>query len=189
MNTKKRLAIFASGAGSNVFNIINHFKNSSSVEVTSVLSNKVDAGALNHAINANVETLVFDKAQFLDGTVLNYLKEKNIDYVILAGFLWKIPDELITQFPNKIINIHPSLLPKFGGKGMYGRNVHEAVVAAKENKTGITIHLVNEQYDEGKIIKQFEVSLHDSDTVDSVASKISALEKAYFPITIEGFIN
>jgi phosphoribosylglycinamide formyltransferase-1 len=189
MDKKIRLALFASGTGSNVFNIISHFKNSSTIEVASVLSNKTDAGALNHAKNANIETLVFDKAQFSDGVVTNYLISKDIDFVILAGFLWKIPDGLIHQFPDKIINIHPSLLPKFGGKGMYGTHVHEAVVAHKETKTGITIHLVNEHYDEGRIIKQFEVAVIPSDTVKDVAAKISVLEKTYFPKTIQEFIE
>lgn len=189
MDKKIRLALFASGTGSNVFNIISHFQNSSTIEVVAVLSNKSDAGALNHAQNANIETLVFDKAQFSDGVVTNYLISKDIDYVILAGFLWKIPDGLIHQFPDKIINIHPSLLPKFGGKGMYGAHVHEAVVANKETKTGITIHLVNEHYDEGRIIKQFEVAVTPNDTVNEVAIKISVLEKTYFPKTIQEFIE
>jgi phosphoribosylglycinamide formyltransferase 1 len=185
---KSRIALFASGTGSNVFNVIQHFNNHPTIEVVVVLSNKSTAGALNHGKNAHIDTFVFTKEQFIGDEVLNYLKSKKIDFVVLAGFLWKIPFNLLDAYAGKMINIHPSLLPKFGGKGMYGKYVHEAVVANKENKTGITIHQVNEQYDEGNIVAQFEVSVDILDTPETVASKISALEKAHFPQVIEQFI-
>lgn len=188
MESKIRIALFASGTGSNVFNIIEYFKDTERVVVAAVLSNKKDAGALTHAQNAGIETFVFDRTLFEDGTVSDYLASKHIDYIILAGFLWKIPSHLILQFPDKIINIHPSLLPKYGGKGMYGMHVHSAVVANHETKTGITIHLVNEHYDEGAILQQFEVAVAANETAADVAKKISVLEKEHFPTTIASLI-
>jgi phosphoribosylglycinamide formyltransferase-1 len=185
---KTKIALFASGTGSNVFNIIQHFNNHPMIEVVAVLSNKEEAGALNHAKNANIDTFVFTKEQFAGHEVVDYLTSKKVDYVILAGFLWKIPSIMLDVFSNKMINIHPSLLPKYGGKGMYGQHVHEAVVANKEKKTGITIHHVNEQYDEGNIVAQFEVAIDDQDTPTTVSSKISRLEKEHFPNVIEQFI-
>jgi phosphoribosylglycinamide formyltransferase 1 len=185
---KIKIALFASGTGSNVFNIIQHFKNHLVIEIVAVLSNKPDAGALNHGKNSNIDTFVFTKEQFVGKEVLDYLINKKVNYVILAGFLWKIPSNLLNAFSGKMINIHPSLLPKYGGKGMYGKHVHEAVVANKEPKTGITIHQVNEYYDEGNIVAQFETSLDEHDTPETVAAKISKLEKAHFPGVIEKFI-
>jgi len=187
---KIRIALFASGAGSNVFNIIQYFKKNSPIEVCLVLSNKKNAGALQHTEKENIKALSFNNADFFDSNnTLNLLKKEEIDVIILAGFLWKIPENLLEVFPNKIINIHPSLLPKYGGKGMYGRYVHEAVLANKEAETGITIHLVNEKYDEGKIIKQFTCKVEKEETLATLQQKISALEKKYFPITIEQFIT
>ncbi len=189
-NNKKRIALFASGSGSNVFNIINYFEGSEIVEVTIVLSNKKNAGALVHAEKANIKALPFNRHDFFESNnVLRLLKSEQIDYIILAGFLWKIPENLISNFENKILNIHPSLLPKYGGKGMFGRHVHESVLANKEKETGITIHLVNEKYDDGKIIKQATCSIDESETLLSLQEKISKLEKENFPITIEQFIT
>ena len=144
-----KIALFASGTGSNVFNIINHFADNDKVEVVSVLSNKPQAGALNHGKNAGIETFVFNRDQFENtDEVLNYLRSVKADYLILAGFLWKIPANLIQAYEGKMLNVHPALLPSYGGKGMYGMNVHNAVVANKEVESGITIHEVNEFYDE-----------------------------------------
>ena len=184
----KRIAILASGSGTNAENIIKYFKNSDSISVVQVLSNKKDAKVLERASCLNIPNRSFDKNDFIaTDEVLKLLKE-NADYVILAGFLWKIPSKIIDAFPNKIINIHPALLPKYGGKGMYGMHVHNAVVENKEKKTGITIHYVNENYDEGAIIfkKSFEVL--ESDTSDDVAKKIHKLEHEYFPKVIEKVI-
>lgn len=185
-----KIALFASGTGSNVFNIIQHFKKNDSVNVSLILSNKKSAGALKHAEQANVKAFPFSKTDFFESSnVLQLLKNEEIDFIILAGFLWKIPENLLEAFPNKIINIHPSLLPKYGGKGMYGKYVHEAVLANKEVETGITIHLVNEKYDDGKIIKQATCKIEKEETLSSLQQKISALEKEHFPITIEQFIT
>ena len=183
------IALFASGTGSNVYNIIQHFKSNDFINVVAVLSNKTDAGALNHAKNAGVQSLTFSKKEFTSAiTVEEFLAAKKVELVVLAGFLLKVPESLIDLYPNKIINIHPALLPNFGGKGMYGMNVHNAVIAAKEKKSGITIHLVNEKYDDGATIAQFECDLNEHDTPQSLAQKVRVLEKAHFPKTIEEYI-
>lgn len=183
-----RLALFASGTGSNVFNILTYFKDRNDVAVVAVLSNNPNAGALQHAKNFGVDTLVFTKQMF-ENEVLDYLKSKEVDVVVLAGFLWLVPPVIVKAYPNKIINVHPALLPNYGGKGMYGMNVHQAVIENKEPKSGITIHLVNEKYDEGAILAQFECDVEETDTPDDLATKIHALEKAYFPNTIDRFIH
>lgn len=183
------IALFASGTGSNVYNIIQHFKSNDSVNVVAVLSNKEGAGALNHAKYAAIPTLVFNKKEFISSIIVEeFLAEKKVDLLVLAGFLLKIPESLIDLYPNKIINVHPALLPNYGGKGMYGTNVHNAVIEAKETKSGITIHLVNEKYDDGATIAQFECPLSAEDTPKTLAQKISLLEKAHFPKTIEEYI-
>lgn len=185
-----RLALFASGAGSNVYNIIQHFSHNQNIEVSAVLSNKEEAGALNHAKNAGIDTLVFDKNDFTNtNKVYSYLSEKNIDFIVLAGFLWKVPSSLIENYVGKIINVHPALLPSYGGKGMYGMNVHKTVVEAKESESGITIHQVNENYDEGAIIARFTCELEKDESPESLAQKIHKLEKMHFPSTIEEYIN
>ena len=184
----KRIAILASGSGTNAENIINYFKNSDAISVVLVLSNKKEAKVLERASRLNIKSRSFDKNDFIDtDEVLNLLKE-NADYVILAGFLWKIPAKIIEAFPNKIINIHPALLPKYGGKGMYGMHVHNAVVENKEIETGITIHYVNENYDEGAIIFQKSFEVLESDSADDVAQKIHKLEYEHFPKVIEKVI-
>jgi phosphoribosylglycinamide formyltransferase-1 len=184
----KRIAILASGSGTNAENIINYFKNSDSISVVYVLSNKIDAKVLERACRLNIPNKSFGKNGFIDtDEVLNLLKE-NADYVILAGFLWKIPSKIIEAFPNKIINIHPALLPKYGGKGMYGMHVHNAVVENREKQTGITIHYVNENYDEGAIIFQKSFEVLESDSPEDVAEKIHILEYGYFPKVIEKVI-
>jgi phosphoribosylglycinamide formyltransferase-1 len=179
----------ASGSGTNAENIINYFKNSDAISVDLVLSNKKDAKVLERATRLKIPNRSFDKNDFIDtDEVLNLLKE-NADYVILAGFLLKIPARIIAAFPNKIINIHPALLPKYGGKGMYGMHVHDAVVANKEKQTGITIHYVNENYDEGQIIFQATCEVLPGDTADDVAAKVHKLEYEHFPKVIEDLLS
>lgn len=187
---KTKLAILASGSGTNAENIIKHFKDSNSIAVELVLSNKSDAYVLERAKNHNVKTSVFTKRQFIDSqNLLALLDDNQIDFIILAGFLLLIPKSLIKRYPNKIINIHPSLLPKYGGKGMYGSNVHHAVIDNKETESGITIHLVNEEFDDGKILFQENCKIDSSDSADSLAAKIHTLEHAHFPSIIENYIR
>jgi phosphoribosylglycinamide formyltransferase 1 len=182
---KKNLAIFASGSGTNAENIVNHFKGSSDVAVKLILSNKRDAGVLERAKKLGIPFHVFSRPDFCENNnVLEVLKAHSVDWVVLAGFLWLIPGNLIKAFPNKIINIHPALLPKFGGKGMYGDRVHQAVIQAGEKNSGITIHLVNEKYDEGKILFQASCGIEKDETPQSLAAKIHQLEYTYFPQVI-----
>jgi len=185
-----KIAIFASGEGTNAQQIIDYFKNSEKARVVLVVSNNSTANVLNRAKSAGIETHLLTKKEFSqDETTILFLKEKKIDLIVLAGFLWMVPENLVKAFPNKIINIHPALLPKFGGKGMYGINVHKAAIAAKEKQSGISIHLVNEHYDEGKIIAQYTCNITEIDTPESLAEKIQKLEHEYFPKTIEQFLN
>lgn len=187
---KKRIVIFASGSGTNAENIIKHFQQTELAEVIFVLSNKPDAKVLERAKNLNVETLLFTKEELSsEEGVLKTLKGVAPDLIVLAGFLLKFPEIIITEFPNKIINIHPALLPKYGGKGMYGSAVHEAVVKNKDAETGISIHYVNENYDEGAIIAQKTVQLSKADTPDTVAAKVHELEYEWFPKIIEEVLN
>ena len=184
----KRIVILASGSGTNAENIIKYFNLNDLITVVQVLSNKKDAKVLEKSKRLKVKSLDFSKDDFYKSDfVLNILKE-NADYVILAGFLWKIPQNIIDAFPKKIINIHPALLPKYGGKGMYGMNVHEAVVANNEPETGITIHNVNENYDEGAIIFQAKVKVLGNDSAEDIAQKIHLLEYEHFPKIIEKVI-
>ncbi len=184
----KRIAILASGSGTNAENLINYFKNSESISVALVLSNKKEAKVLERASRLGIPNRSFDKNDFIaTDEVLNLLKESS-DYIILAGFLLKIPAKIIDAFPNKIINIHPALLPKYGGKGMYGMHVHNTVVENREKQTGITIHYVNENYDEGAIIFQKSFDVLESDSPEDVAEKIHHLEYKYFPKVIEKVI-
>ena len=183
-----RIVIFASGSGTNAENIIKYFQNNDVVTVVRVLSNKKDAKVLERANKLNVSNSYFDKSDFFDtDKILNLLKEE-ADLVILAGFLWKVPEKIINAFADKIINIHPALLPNYGGKGMYGMHIHRAVVNNQEKETGITIHYVNENYDEGAIIFQEKVALLSSDTPETVAEKIHILEQENFPKVIEKVI-
>lgn len=186
----KNLAIFVSGSGTNCENIINYFKDSKDVHVSVVVSNRSDAYALVRAQNHNVPSVVMTKKDFADEQkIMSLMEQYNIDYIILAGFLLMVPDYLISAFDHKIINIHPALLPKFGGKGMYGMHVHEAVKAAGEKETGITVHYVSPICDGGDIISQFKVALTPEDSADDIAAKIHVLEQAHFPQVIEQAIN
>ncbi|MBQ0164807.1 MAG: phosphoribosylglycinamide formyltransferase [Bacteroidales bacterium] len=182
----KNLAIFVSGSGTNCENIIRYFQNSTDVKCVLVLSNREDAYALVRAQRLGVPTEVVPKTEFLDESVLLPLLERyGVSHIILAGFLLVVPPFLVKRYDHRIINIHPALLPKYGGKGMYGHHVHEAVKAAGETESGITIHYVNEVCDGGDIIRQFSVPLSPDDTADDIAAKIHVLEQAHFPQVIE----
>ena len=181
----KRLAIFVSGGGTNLQRIAEYFASNPNVDIACVVSNNKDAYANQRAKNLSIPLLFVDKACFNDPKFVERMKSLDIDLIVLAGFLWLIPQQLIEAFPNKIINIHPALLPKYGGKGFYGHHVHEAVVAAHEKESGITIHYVNEKYDSGDIIFQKTVALTPTDTPDDVAAKIHVLEQENFPVVIE----
>ena len=183
---KKNIAIFASGSGSNTENIIRYFRENEAIQVSLVLSNRSDAYVLERAHRLGVPCNVFPKEDWMAGDeILAVLQEYHIDFVVLAGFLVRVPDLLLHAYPNKIINIHPALLPKFGGKGMYGDRVHEAVVAAGEKESGITIHYINERYDEGNIVFQTACPVLPTDSPEDVAKKVHALEYEHFPRVIE----
>jgi phosphoribosylglycinamide formyltransferase-1 len=184
----KNIAIFASGSGSNAENIVRYFKDKENLNIKCICSNRSDALVLERAKNLDIPTLVFSRDEFYStDKILNYLRENQIDLIVLAGFLWLIPDNLIHNF--MIINIHPALLPKYGGKGMYGMKVHEAVVANRETESGITIHYVNEQYDAGQIIFQAKCRISEEDTPDDVARKVHQLEYEHFPKVIEALLS
>ena len=186
----KKVAIFASGSGSNAEEIIKRFQDASDVSIVRILSNKKDAFVLERAQKHGIATHVFTKADFSQtGSVGQVLKEDEVDFIVLAGFLWLFPLDLIQGYENRIVNIHPALLPKYGGKGMYGMRVHEQVVANKETETGITIHFVNEHYDEGEHILQATCSVAKTDSPEDVAKKIHALEYRHFPEVIESLLR
>ncbi len=183
---KKRIVIFASGSGTNAQNIIEYFHRGDFAEVVHVYSNKKNAFVLERADLLKVKASSFTRDElFAAHGVIDQLRQDQPDLIVLAGFLWKFPEFILNEFPHKVINIHPALLPKYGGKGMYGQFVHEAVVANREDETGITIHYVNEAYDEGAIIFQSVIPLYSTDTAESVAAKIHQLEYEHFPKVIE----
>jgi len=189
INAQHQLAIFASGAGSNAEVIINHFKGHPTVSIALIVCNKAGAGVLDIAAKEGVDVLLIEKEPFFRGDAyVNALKNAGIDFVVLAGFLWKIPSALIKAYPNKIINIHPALLPKYGGKGMYGHFVHEAVIAAGETESGITVHFVDEQYDHGNTIFQATCPVLANDTPETLAKRIHGLEHTHFAKVIEGVL-
>ena len=180
----KRIAIFASGSGTNAQNIIEYFFDNEQITIDSLWSNKADAFALTRANKLGVKTFVFNREEFYKSNkIAETLKKRKVDFIVLAGFLWLIPENLLECFT--IINIHPALLPKYGGKGMYGINVHRAVVANKEKQSGITIHFVNENYDEGKVIFQATCPVSETDTPEDVAQKVHTLEYEHFPKIVE----
>ncbi len=186
----KRIVIFASGSGSNAENLIKFFHNSDNASVIQILCNNPHAKVLDRAKRLNISALSFNKVAFTKTEdVLNILKASQPDLIVLAGFLWKFPENILNAFPNKVINVHPALLPKYGGKGMYGKHVHKAIVANNETKTGITIHYVNENYDEGAIIFQAECDVIPNDTADDVAAKIHELEMEHFPKVVEKLLR
>lgn len=183
MNHKK-IALFASGSGTNAQNFIQYFLHHKQIQVDSLWSNKSDAYALTRAQNLGVETFVFSREELRDpGNVMKKLEERGIDLIVLAGFLWLIPARLTKRF--RIVNIHPALLPKYGGKGMYGMHVHRKVIESGDRESGITIHLVNEVYDEGKVLFQARCEVVPGDTPEDVAEKVHQLEYKHFPMVIE----
>jgi len=185
----KNIAIFASGTGTNAKKIIEYFSGRTDINVNFVISNKEAAPVLNMAQSFGIETLVIDRAYFYKSKdILQELHRKNVDFIVLAGFLWLIPDYLVNTYTDKMVNIHPALLPKYGGKGMYGMNVHRAVKLAGEKESGISIHYVNAKYDEGSIIFQAVCSLEESDSPETIAQKVRTLEHQHFAPIIESLI-
>ncbi len=185
---QKRIAIFASGSGTNAENIFKYFLGNEKIMIDSLWANKSDAYALVRAQKHGVETFVFNRNQFYNtNEIIETLRNRKVNVIVLAGFLWLIPDNLVENFT--IVNIHPALLPKYGGKGMYGMNVHKAIVANKETHSGITIHYVDHNYDEGKIIFQAKCEVLPDDTPEQVAAKVHALEYEHYPVVIENVIN
>ncbi|RLD58362.1 MAG: phosphoribosylglycinamide formyltransferase [Bacteroidetes bacterium] len=186
----KRIAILASGSGTNAENIIKYFKNYEQIQVNVILSNKKDAYVLERAKKLHIPHLIFNKHEFYEtNNIENFLLETKVDLIVLAGFLWLIPEKFIHTFQNKIINIHPALLPKYGGKGMYGAKVHEAVLKNKDKQTGITIHYVNNFYDDGQIIFQKKCDIEGINSAEKIAQKIHELEYEYFPKIIEQLLT
>lgn len=187
----KRVAVFASGSGTNFQQICEYFnQKNNDIKIELLIVNKKNAYVLERAKQLNVKSQYFNREDFYySDRVVECLKENQIDFIVLAGFLWLIPDNILKEYPNKIINIHPALLPKYGGKGMHGHHVHEAVIASKEQESGITIHYVNEKYDEGNIIFQAKCSITPEDTADSLAEKIHLLEKEHFPKVIDSLLS
>lgn len=186
----KNIAILASGAGSNAQKILEHFSDRKDITVRLIVSNKQEAGVLNIAKVASIDTFIVTRDSFYSTTdLLVELDKRNIDFIVLAGFLWLIPPYLIQHYPDRIINIHPALLPKYGGKGMYGHFVHEAVHLAKETHSGITIHYVNEKYDEGSIVFQERCEILPSDQPEDIARKVQVLEHSYYPTVIDQLVS
>jgi phosphoribosylglycinamide formyltransferase-1 len=187
---KKRIAIFASGSGSNAQKIMEHFKRNADSEVILVLTNNPQAFVLQRADNFEIPSHIFTRHEFYEtDDVIRVLKNLQIDLIVLAGFLWKVPHSLLNSFPNKIINLHPALLPKYGGKGMYGDHVHQAILDNKEEESGITIHFVNEQFDEGEIIHQSRFKIERDDNLEMIKFKGQQLEHSHFPKVIESLLK
>jgi phosphoribosylglycinamide formyltransferase 1 len=180
-----RIAIFASGEGTNALNFVEYFKNSKDIGISLIVCNRKEAGVVRMAHNANIETIIVDRDSFYNSHVVVEELERKADFIVLAGFLWMIPGNIITAFAGRMVNIHPALLPKYGGKGMYGAKVHEAVIANKEKESGITIHYVNDKYDEGKIIFQAKCPIEISDTPETLAKKVHELEYKFYPEIVE----
>ncbi len=190
MKDLKNIIIFASGKGSNAAKIINYFADNQNIKVKHVFSSKLGAGVVEIAKNNHINYTILEKEAFLStDKYIDQIKKIDPSLIILAGFLWKVPENLVKAFPNKIINIHPALLPKFGGKGMYGNFVHEAVIAAKENESGITIHLIDNHYDRGQMLFQATCPVERNDTPESLAQKVHALEYKYFPHVVDHYID
>jgi len=187
---KKRIAIFASGSGSNAQKIMEHFKRSSEAEVVLILTNNPQAYVLQRADNFEIPSHIFTRSEFYEtDAIIRLLKNLQVDLIVLAGFLWLVPPTLLKAFPNKIINLHPALLPKYGGKGMYGDHVHKAVLEAKEEESGITIHFVNEKFDEGEILHQSRFKIEPGDNLEMIKFKGQQLEHQHFPRVIENLLK
>jgi len=186
----KNIAIFASGSGSNARKILEYFEERDDVQISIIVTNRSKAGVLQHAREFDIPTLRIDKDYFLNSDcILKVLETEKIDLIVLAGFLWLVPGYLVKSFPNKIINIHPALLPKYGGKGMYGHHVHKAVKANAETESGITIHYVNEKFDDGSHIFQAKCALETTDTPEQIAAKVLTLEHANYPQVIDQILK
>ena len=181
----KKIAVFASGTGTNAERIIQYFAEKRTAEVALVITNKEEAGVIQRAERLNVPCFLVTSKEFKEGKACALLLQHRVDFIVLAGFLLRVPDDILSHYPNCIVNIHPSLLPKFGGKGMYGHHVHEAVLASGDKESGITIHYINEHYDEGDIILQKKCPVLSDDTPDTLASRIHQLEYEYYPQVIE----
>lgn len=184
----KRIAIFASGNGSNAENICSYFKRSEDIQVSVILTNNSESGIVDRCRKLDIPLISFSKNE-LELKILLKLLDLHIDYIVLAGFLLKIPLSIIQAYPDRIINLHPALLPKFGGKGMYGIHVHNAVIKAGESESGITIHCVSEEYDKGEILAQFRIPVDKTESPEELQTRIHELEYKYFPVVIESFIN
>jgi phosphoribosylglycinamide formyltransferase-1 len=185
----KNIAIFASGSGTNAENIITYFSTQNTAKVALVLSNRKDSFVLERATRLKIPSYIFERSEFYEtGFILNYLISHKIDFIVLAGFLWFVPQNILKQFNGRIVNIHPALLPRYGGKGMYGEYVHKAVIKNGEKESGITIHFVNDSYDEGDIIFQARCKVNPSDTPDTLAQKIHSLEYQHYPRIIEQLV-
>jgi phosphoribosylglycinamide formyltransferase-1 len=190
MKQMHNIAIFASGSGSNAQRIAEYFNSNHHVKISRIFCNRKDAYVLKRAENLEIPSTVFTREDFYESSVvLNQLLRDKTDMIVLAGFLWFVPENILKAFQNRIVNIHPALLPKYGGKGMYGSMVHEAVIAAREKESGITIHFVNEKYDEGEIIFQAKCKVEESDTTESLANKIHKLEYEHYPKIIKKLVS
>ncbi len=187
--SKHRLALFASGTGSNVAQIVTYFQNHTSIEVGLIVASKSTAGVLNIAQAQGIDSIVLQRTEFYENeSILLDLKERHINFIVLAGFLWLVPGYLVKAYKNRMVNIHPALLPKFGGKGMYGMHVHRAVIAAGETESGPTVHLVNEVYDDGAILFQERCPVLPDDQPEDLARRVLALEHRHFAPTIERYL-
>jgi phosphoribosylglycinamide formyltransferase-1 len=188
-NTNKKVIIFASGSGSNALKIFEYFNNNQNVIIDSIYCNNPRANVINIFQKLNIKTVLFNKKEFYESTFLEAIKNTNPDLIVLAGFLLKIPEKIVSAFENRIINIHPSLLPKYGGKGMYGLNIHKEVILNKEKLSGFTIHYVNQEYDKGAVIFQKKIQINEKETPESLSSKVLKLEHENYPLIIEKILN
>jgi phosphoribosylglycinamide formyltransferase-1 len=187
--TNKKVIIFASGSGSNALKIFEYFNNNQNVIIDSIYCNNPRANVINIFQKLNIKTVLFNKKEFYESTFLETIRNTNPDLIVLAGFLLKIPEKIVSAFENRIINIHPSLLPKYGGKGMYGLNIHKEVILNKEKLSGFTIHYVNQEYDKGAVIFQKKIQINEKETPESLSSKVLKLEHENYPLIIEKILN
>lgn len=187
--TNKKVIIFASGSGSNALKIFEYFNNNQNVIIDSIYCNNPRANVINIFQKLNIKTVLFNKKEFYESTFLETIRNTNPDLIVLAGFLLKIPEKIVSAFENRIINIHPSLLPKYGGKGMYGLNIHKEVILNKEKLSGFTIHYVNQEYDKGAVIFQKKIKINEKETPESLSSKVLKLEHENYPLIIEKILN
>ena len=188
-NTNKKVIIFASGSGSNALKIFEYFNNNQNIIIDSIYCNNPRANVINVFQKLSIKTVLFNKKELYESTFLETITNTNPDLIVLAGFLLKIPEKMVYAFENRIINIHPSLLPKYGGKGMYGLNIHKEVLLNKEKFSGLTIHYVNKEYDKGAVIFQKKIKINEKETPESLSSKVLKLEHENYPLIIEKILN